>query len=87
MSSYQKYKENIKATNVARRSAIRVLIENHREEFDNIYLEEARKIGLNPTKIEAQVKKVELAKKVQEDFSKEVELRARELIASANGEI
>ncbi len=87
MSSYQKYKENIKATNVARRSAIRVLIENHREEFDNIYIEEALKHGLNPTKITSQVKRVELAKKAEEEMAREVELRARELIASANGEI
>ena len=57
MSSYQKYKESIKKTNVARRAAIRTLIENHRAEFDNLYLEEAKKFGLNPIKIQAQVKK------------------------------
>jgi hypothetical protein len=85
--SYQKYKENIKATNVARRAAIRVLIDNHREEFDNLYIEEAKKHGLNPTKIESQVRKTELAREAQAEFDKIVELRARELVEAANGEL
>lgn len=58
--SYQKYKEVIKATNVARRNAIKVLIDNHRDEFDQLYVEAATTMGLNPTKIKAQVKRVEL---------------------------
>jgi hypothetical protein len=60
--SYQKYKETIKATNEARRAAVRVLIDNHREEFDAIYLVKAKERGLNPTKIASQVKKVQMAK-------------------------
>ena len=55
--SYEKYKEVIKATNVARREAVKVLIENHREEFDNLYLEVARNHGLNPKKIESQIRR------------------------------
>lgn len=55
--SYEKYKETIKATNVARRSAIKILIDNHRDEFDQLYLTEANLMGLNPTKIKAQVKR------------------------------
>ena len=71
--SYQKYKETIKATNEARRDAVRVLIDNHREEFDAIYLVKAKERGLNPTKIASQVKRVELAKKEKDDFDKAVE--------------
>ena len=70
--SYQKYKETIKATNEARRDAVRVLIDNHREEFDAIYLEKATARGLNPTKIASQVKKLEQAKKEKELFDKAV---------------
>jgi hypothetical protein len=50
MSNYQKYKVNIKETNKARREAVKVLIANHREEFDVIYVEIAKNHGLNPTK-------------------------------------
>ncbi len=57
--SYEKYKETIKATNEARRSAVRELINNHRQEFDQLYVAEATKIGLNPTKIVAQLKRAE----------------------------
>lgn len=81
MSSYQKYKDSIKQTNVARRSAVRVLIDNHREEFDALYIEEAKKLGLNPTKIEAQIKKVELKKLADADFNSLVEQRAKELLS------
>jgi hypothetical protein len=55
--SYQKYKVTIKATNEARRSAIRVLITRHQDEFDALYLEEAIKCGLNPTKVTSRVSK------------------------------
>lgn len=72
--SYQKYKETIKQTNEARRAAVRVLIDNHRQEFDEIYLVKAKERGLNPTKIASQVKKVELAKEVEETEITEAEL-------------
>lgn len=62
--SYQKYKETIKATNVARRNAVKVLIDNHRDEFDKLYLVEASKSGLNPTKTKAQISRVEASKEV-----------------------
>lgn len=62
--SYQKYKDAIKATNNARRLATRRLIANHRKEFDLLYLEEATKMGLNPTKTRAQVTKGEEAENV-----------------------
>lgn len=55
--SYEKYKESIKATNEARRAAVRTLIENHRKEFDNLYVEEAHKRGLNPVKIVGQLER------------------------------
>jgi hypothetical protein len=55
--SYQKYKETIKLTNEARRAAVRVLINQHREEFNELYFTEATKCGLNPTKIAAQIEK------------------------------
>lgn len=84
--SYQKYKETIKKTNEARRSAVRVLIENHREEFDAIYLEKAKTYGLNPTKIASQVKRVELAKKTKEDFDKAVEDKVAEITSSISRE-
>lgn len=48
--SYEKYKESIVLTNKARREAVKVLIANHREEFDGIYVEIAKNHGLNPTK-------------------------------------
>ena len=53
---YEKYKDRIKKTNEARRAAARVLITNHREEFDLIYLEKAKEYGLNPAKTAAQIK-------------------------------
>lgn len=64
---YEKYKDTIKATNIARRNAIKVLIANHRQEFDEIYLVEATKKGLNPTKIKAQVERTKSAVEVQND--------------------
>lgn len=84
--SYQKYKETIKATNEARRDAVRVLIDNHRDEFDAIYLDKARARGLNPTKIASQVKKVELAKKTKEEFDKAVEEKVAEITSSISRE-
>lgn len=57
MGNYQKYKENIKETNKARREAVKVLIANHRDEFDEIYLEKAKEFGLNPTKTISQREK------------------------------
>jgi hypothetical protein len=62
--SYQKYKETIKATNVARREAVKVLIDKHRDEFDQLYLTEASKIGLTPTKTRAKVIRVAESKLV-----------------------
>lgn len=50
MTTYQRYKEAIKATNAARRAATKVLINNHRTEFDLLYVEEATRRGLNPSK-------------------------------------
>lgn len=58
--SYEKYKDVIKTTNVARRAAIRTLIENHRDEFDALYIAEAEARGLNPTKIRAKIERVEI---------------------------
>jgi hypothetical protein len=84
--SYQKYKETIKSTNEARRDAVRVLIDNHREEFDAIYLEKARARGLNPTKIASAVKKVALAKKSKEEFDRAVEEKVAELTSSISRE-
>lgn len=78
--SYQKYKETIKATNEARRDAVRVLIDNHREEFDAIYLEKAKARGLNPTKIAASIKKAELVKKEQAEFDKAVNEKVSEIL-------
>lgn len=60
--SYEKYKDTIKATNVARREAVKLLIENHREEFDNLYIEVADRHGLNPSKIKSQVTRSQLKK-------------------------
>lgn len=51
--SYEKYKDTIKVTNTARRAAVKILIDKHRAEFDELYLSEAEKRGLNPTKIKA----------------------------------
>ena len=59
MSHYEKYKDVIKTTNQARRAAIARLIDAHRADFDDLYLEEARARGLNPTKIEGMRKKAE----------------------------
>lgn len=59
MTKYQKYKDAIKETNKARRLAIRRLIENHRQEFDTLYVEEAQKQGLNPTKTQNKLEKVD----------------------------
>lgn len=70
--SYQKYKETIKSTNEARRAAVRVLIDNHRQEFDEIYLVKAKERGLNPTKIASQVKKVELEKEIRAGLDTEM---------------
>lgn len=70
--SYQKYKETIKATNEARRAAVRVLIDNHREEFDAIYLVKAKERGLNPTKIASQIKKGEMAKNLEATEQSEI---------------
>lgn len=53
--SYQKYRENIIKTNKARREAIKVLIDRHKEEFDFIYQYEANKLGLNTTKINSRI--------------------------------
>lgn len=86
MSSYQKYKDSIKTTNIARRAAVRTLIDNHREEFDALYIDEATKRGLNPTKIASQIKKTELQKIAQADFDKQVELKALELLATKQGD-
>lgn len=61
MGNYQKYKESIKDTNKARREAIKILVANHRAEFDNLYLEQAKQFGLNPTKTLAQQDKSESA--------------------------
>lgn len=81
--SYQKYKETIKQTNEARRDAVRVLIDNHREEFDAIYLDKAKARGLNPTKIASQVKRVELAKKEKEVFDKAVNEKVAEVLEAS----
>ena len=54
MTTYEKYKEVIKATNVARREAVKMLIENHRAEFDELYIQTATQMGLNPKKIVSQ---------------------------------
>lgn len=59
MTKYQKYKDAIKQTNKARRVAIRRLIELHREEFDQLYVEEANKHGLNPTKTQNKLEKAD----------------------------
>lgn len=59
--SYEKYKDTIKATNTARRNAVKKLIDLHRQEFDQLYLIEAQAIGLNPSKIKAQVLRTESA--------------------------
>ena len=82
--SYEKYKVTIKATNEARRDAVRVLIDMHRDEFDAIYLVKARERGLNPTKIASQVKKVEVAKKEREDFDKAVGTKVAEIIEQSS---
>jgi hypothetical protein len=55
MSSYRKYKEQIVATNKARRQAIKTLISQHQEEFDILYQYEATKLGLNTTKVNARI--------------------------------
>jgi hypothetical protein len=55
MSSYRKYKEQIVATNKARREAIKLLIMNHSVEFDKLYQYEASKLGLNTTKVNARI--------------------------------
>lgn len=60
--SYAKYREVINATNMARRAAIKTLIDRHREEFNGLYLVEAEKLGLNPTKIQAKVKRAKESK-------------------------
>lgn len=81
MSSYEKYKDTIKVTNEARRSAVRVLINNHREEFDALYVEEANKRGLNPTKIVAQIKRVEMQRESAENFSNAVDEKVKEVLS------
>jgi len=55
MSSYKKYKEQIVATNKARRQAIKTLIAQHQQEFDTLYQYEALKLGLNTTKVNARI--------------------------------
>lgn len=55
--SYEKYKDSIKKTNVARRAAVKILINNHRAEFDELYVQQAKEHGLNPVKIAGQIKK------------------------------
>ena len=83
MSTYQKYKENIKQTNEARRAAVRVLIANHREEFDALYLAQAEVLGLNPTKIKAKVKQAEEASKTEEQFRSAVAAEVEKILTSA----
>lgn len=78
--SYEKYKENIKATNEARRAAVRLLINNHREEFDELYVYEAHKRGLNPTKITAQIKRVEAERESEEKFASAVDQKLQEIL-------
>lgn len=58
-SNYDKYKDVIKTTNQARRAALARLADAHRAEFQDLYLEEARARGLNPTKIERAKAKAE----------------------------
>lgn len=54
--SYEKYKDTIKATNKARRDALKLLVLNHQEEFDDIYREVAKNLyHLNTTKVDARV--------------------------------
>lgn len=64
MSSYRKYKEQIVATNKARRKAIKTLIAQHQQEFDTLYQYEALKLGLNTTKVNARLAR---ARKTEED--------------------
>lgn len=67
MSNYEKYKDVIKTTNAARRAALARLAKEHEEEFRNLYLEEARARGLNPTKTERLQKKSETLAAVEEE--------------------
>ena len=83
MSTYQKYKENIKQTNEARRAAVRVLITNHRDEFDALYLVQAEMRGLNPTKIKSKLKQAEEASKTEEQFLSAVAAEVEKVLASA----
>lgn len=80
--SYEKYKDTIKATNEARRTAIRELINAHRAEFDEIYIRVATERGLNPTKIVAQVAKAAAEREKQQEMAEAVQ----EAVAAALSE-
>jgi len=83
MSTYTKYKENIKQTNEARRAAVRRLINAHRDEFDELYLDEAIARGLNPTKIRSKMKKAEDASRTEEEFRTAVAAEVEKILSAA----
>lgn len=64
-TNYEKYKEVIKTTNVARRAALSRLAKLHEEEFRVLYVEEAKARGLNPTKTERMQKKADVAAAIE----------------------
>lgn len=80
--SYEKYKDTIKATNEARRAAVKELIDRHREEFNSLYIAEAETRGLNPSKIRGEIERAQRKQVEQEELQRIIDEKVAEALRS-----